>query len=124
MPESSVSIYLAETQEQLDSNWVVNKNEDLTFCALGASHALEQISRSMKVSRGLVGITLNPNARTRFFIITPELARLAEEAKEIAGTSTAKDTHHHTLTVSLLSREEKNIGKFHKSLHPGEQQAL
>ena len=57
-----------------------------------------------------MGITLNPNARTKFFLIATELARLAEGAKEMAGTSTNEGTHHHTLTVSVFSREEKNIG--------------
>ena len=58
-----------------------------------------------------MGITVNPNARTKFLLIAPELACLVEEAKEMAGTSTAnKGTHHHTLTVSVLSREE-NIEK-------------
>ena len=108
LPKSDPEIY----QEFLNGNWVVNKNEDVAFCALGADHALEQINRSMKVSEGLVGITLNPNARTKFFFIAPELACLAEEAKEMAGTSTANEgTHHHTLTTSVLSHEEKNIEK-------------
>ena len=89
-------------------------NEDVAFCALGADHPFEQINRSMKVSEGLVGITLNPNAPkyNKFFLIAPELARLAEEAKEMAGTSTANEgTHHHTSTTSVLSREEKTIEK-------------
>lgn len=108
LPESAPEVY----KEFLDGNWVVNKNQHVAFCGLGADHALEQINRSMKVSGGLVGITLNPNARTKFFLIAPELARLAEEAKEMAGTTKTKEgTHHHTLTVAVLSREEKNIGK-------------
>ena len=45
-PKSDPQIY----QEFLDFNWVVNKNEDIAFCALGADHALEQINQSMKVS--------------------------------------------------------------------------
>ena len=47
LPESDPEIY----QEFLDGNWVVNKNEDEAFCALGADNAHEQINRSMKVSR-------------------------------------------------------------------------
>jgi hypothetical protein len=98
-------------QEFVEGNWVVNKNPDVSFSALGADHALEQINRSMKVSGGLVGITLNPNARNKFFLIAPELSRLADEAKEMAGTIASDDIsiHHHTLTVSVTSREEKNI---------------
>ena len=108
LPESDPEIY----EEFRKGNWVVNKNPHVPFCALGADHALEQINRSMKVSGGLVGITLNPNARTKFFLIAPELARLAEDAKEMAGTTPAKEgTHHHTLSASVISREEKNIEK-------------
>jgi hypothetical protein len=79
-----IALYLAEMkmlkasdpelyQEFVEGNWVVNKNPDVSFSALGADHALEQINRSMKVSGGLVGITLNPNARNKFFLIAPEL---------------------------------------------------
>ena len=46
----------------------------------------------MKVSGGLIGITLNPTARTKYFLITPELAILAEQAKLMAGTSSKTQT--------------------------------
>ena len=37
------------------------------------------------------------------------LARLAEHAKEMAGTTPPKEgTHHHTLSASVISRKEKN----------------
>ena len=114
-----IPLYLAEMQtlQQSDpeiyegflkGNWVVNMNLHVPFCGLGADHALEQINRSMKVSGGLVGITLNPSAHTKFFLIAPELARLAEEAKE--------GTHHHTLTTSVISRKEKNIAQLVKTI--------
>lgn len=121
-------LYLAEMQklqqsdpeiyeEFLKGNWVVNKNPHVPFCALGADNALEHINRSMKVSGGLVGITLNPSARTKFFLIAPELARLAEEAKEMAGTTSMnEDAHHHTLSNSVISREEKNIEQLVKTI--------
>ena len=113
LPDSDPEIY----KEFLDGNWVVNKNQGAAFCALSADHALEQINRSMKVKGGLVGITLNPNARTKFFLIAPELARLAEEAKEMAGTSTANEsTHHHSLVASRLSHEVKNIEKLSNTM--------
>ena len=62
----------------------------------------------MKVSGGLVGVTLNPNARTNFFLIAFELA---QDAKKVAETTLAKEgTHHHTLsTAVMISRQEKNI---------------
>ena len=59
-----------------------------------------------------MGITLNPNALTKFFLIAPELARLPEEVNEMAGTSTVNEgTHHNILMASVLAREEKNIEK-------------
>ena len=116
-----IPLYLAEMkmlqvsepdiyQEFLEGAWIVNKNLNVSFCALGADHALEQVNRSMKVSGGLVGITLNPSARTKFFLIAPELSRLAEEARSMAGTtSTHSSAHHHSLSASVFSREEKSI---------------
>ena len=92
-------------------NWVVNKNSDTSFCALGADHALEHINRSMKVSGGLIGITLNPSARNKFFLIAPELARLAEEAKNMAGLSRQKRQRKISLSTAVLEREERNLKK-------------
>ena len=65
----------------------------------------------MKVSGGLVGIILNPNARAKFFLISPELAQLAEQARYMAGASSKTCTHHHNLTTAALTREEKNVNK-------------
>jgi hypothetical protein len=63
----------------------------------------------MKFFCGSVGITLNANASVKFFLIAPELSRLADEAKEMAGATASDDIsiHHHTLIVSVTSREEK-----------------
>ena len=80
----------------------------MSFCAVGADNALEHVNCSMKVSVALIGITLNPNERTKYFLIAPELARLAEQAKEMAGTSSKKGKHHDAIT-SVRTRQEKNI---------------
>ena len=75
-----IPVYLSDMQsleqtdadiydEFLQGNWVVNKNPHTTFCAIGADHALEHVNRSMKVSDGLVGITLNPTVRVKFFLL-------------------------------------------------------
>ena len=96
-------------QEFLQGNWVVNKNAYVPFCAIGADHALEQINRSMKVAGGLVGITLNDEARLKFFLIAPEMAKLAREAWEMAGGETYTPKHHHALLSSTQLRHDKNI---------------
>ena len=62
----------------------------------------------MKVSGGLVGITLNPSARAKFFLIAPALAGLAEQDKSMVGSSsTTSVSRHHALTSPVLAREEK-----------------
>ena len=94
-----------------NGNWVVNKNALVPFCGLGADHALEHVNHSMKVSGGLVGLTLNPSARAKLFLISPELARLADKANDMAGVSTKLQNQHHNLRAAVLSREEKNISK-------------
>ena len=93
-----IPVYLAEMeivketdpeiyQEFQNGNWVVKKNAEIASCAVGADNAPEHVNRLMKVSGGLIGITLNPTARTKYFLIAPGLARLAEQAKLMAGTS-------------------------------------
>ena len=115
-----ISVYLAEMeivketdpeiyQKFQNGNWVVNKNARVAFCAIGADHALEHVNRSMKVSGGLIGITLSPTACTRYFLIAPELARLAEQAKLMAGSSSNTQTSHHNLTTAVRLREERNV---------------
>ena len=78
---------------------MVNKNSStVPFCALDADHGLEHINRSMKVSGGLVGITLNQAARTKFFLIALEVENFAEQAKDMAGVASKIKTRHHNHT--------------------------
>ena len=66
----------------LQGNWVANKNGRVPFCVIGADHALRHINKTMKVAGGLTGITRNAYAHSKFFQISPALARLA---RQIAG---------------------------------------
>ena len=65
----------------------------------------------MKVSGGLVGITLNPNARVKFFLIAPELSPLSEQAKSMAGVSFSGERSRHALITAVFSCEEENVEK-------------
>ena len=65
-----------------NGNRAVNENT-VPFCAIGLYHALEQINRWMKVTGCLVGITLNENARNRFFLVSANLVQLTEKVKEM-----------------------------------------
>ena len=60
-------------EEFLKGNFTVNKTK-IPFCVIGVDQALEHVNRMMKVSGGIVGITLNPSECTHFFLTAPELA--------------------------------------------------
>ena len=71
LEESDLEIWA----EFMQGNWVVDKNT-IPFCAIGADHVLEQVNRMMKVGGGIVGITQNPSALTKFFLVAPELSHI------------------------------------------------
>lgn len=96
-------------EEFKEDNWVVNKNPEVPFCAISADHALEHINCTMKVTGGLVGITLNQSAHTKFFLILLELARISSEAQELARVKPVVPVQHHTMTTAFQSRKEKNV---------------
>ena len=115
-----IPLYLAEMNslpttdpdiygEFLSGDWAINKTSTVPFCALDADHGLEHINRSMKVSGGLVRITLKEAARTKFFLIASEMANLVGQAKEMAGVASEIQTRHHNHTPAVASREDKNI---------------
>ena len=89
-----VRVYLAEMsslnegdpeihEELTLGNWLVNKNAQVLFCPAGADNALKHKECSMKVSGGLVGITLNKTVMTKLFSDSSRARRLAEQAKKI-----------------------------------------
>ena len=65
----------------------------------------------MKVSGVLVGITLNKNARNRFFLISADIVQLVEEAKEMTRDLEAARKRHHELSQAILKRQIKNDKK-------------
>ena len=94
--------------EFITGNCVVNKNKEVPFCAVGGDTALEHLNRSMKVSGGLVGITFNESAQTKFFLIAPELARLTAEAKAMTGLVPER-AHHQELNSAVLTHKDNRI---------------
>src|SRR6218665_2370571 len=70
----------------------------------------EHIIRIMKVIRRLVGITQNDTACELYFLIAPELSRLAEDAIRWQTPTTSPNLHH-DLSLAVWTRQEKNIVK-------------
>ena len=103
-------------EEFISGNWVVNKNQQVSFCAVGGDNALEHLNRSMKVSVGLVRIALNLSARAKFFLIAPELAKLATEARSMAGFAASEQKHHHDLTPAITKSENEAINNLTQTI--------
>jgi hypothetical protein len=104
-------------EEFSNGNLVVNKNQEVPFCAVGGDNALEHLNCSIKVSGGLVGIMLNASARTKFFLIAPELARLATETKSMAGLTTDAQEHHHDFSPAITTNENKAIHQLTQTIN-------
>ena len=94
----------------VEGKWVVNRST-LPFCALGADEALEHQNRKLKVQGGLVGITLNDNARDRFFLANPELTKIGSEMEKMLGMSTSERKIHHEISMKVQQRQDSCVSK-------------
>ena len=96
-------------------NFVVNKS-DIPFCAIGPDHGIEHVNRSMKVSGGLVGITLNEAARSRFFLVAPELSRLAQKAKDLICVKKESTSQHHGSSPRFARSQDTQVIKLRREI--------
>ena len=92
----------------MDGNRVINKNNRFSFCAVGADNALVYLNHSMKVCAGLVDIAQNESAQAKCFLIAPELARLASEAKSMADVS-LHTPENCNLFAAIAAREDEGV---------------
>lgn len=116
-----VPLYLAQTNkievddpalynEFMQGNFCVNKNE-IPFCTIGPDHAIEHVNKIMKIRGGLKGLTQQPAAMARWFLIVPELSRLALQAEGMMGVQRTKPKRHHDLTDAVIKRFNENVEK-------------
>lgn len=121
-----VPLYIAQMQklevedpdvyhEFTQGNFCVNKNE-IPFCAIGPDHAIEHVNKMMKIRGGLKGLTQQPAAMTRWFLIAPELSRIAVQAEVMVGVQRQMPKHHHDLTDAVIKRYNENIVKLKEVL--------
>jgi hypothetical protein len=108
---SDPDIYMEFT----NGNFCVYKNE-VPFCAIGADHGIEQVNKVMKILGGLKGITQQPSAMARWFLIAPELTRLVSEANDLVGNVTHRLSRHQDLSDAKLERYEQNVTKLKEVL--------
>ena len=92
----------------MQGNFCVNKNE-IPFCAIGPDHAIEHVNKLMKIRGGLKGLTQQPAAMARWFLVAPELSRLATQAEHMVGEQRAS-SHHHDLS-GVITNCYENVQK-------------
>ena len=121
-----VPLYLAQMEkletndpdiytEFMAGNFCVYKNE-VPFCAIGPDHGIEHENKVMKILGGLKGLTQQPAAMARWFLIAPELSRLGNEAEHLVGKVSQRSVSHHDLSDAKLKRYEENVGKLREVL--------
>lgn len=87
---------------------MVNRSA-VPFSTLGADEALEHENKRLKM-QGLTGITLNEEARIRFFLEDAELTRIAGKTEKCSGIhSTNKGNRHHSSSFKLRNRQDNNV---------------
>src|SRR6218665_2529807 len=86
----------------------ISKN-DIPFVSIGADHACEHLNKLMKVHAGLVGIFNNANARQRFFMVTPELSRVAKQFKSFSLTFKVTKPQNIMILGQVLSRRSTTL---------------
>ena len=86
------------------------------FFAIGPDHTIEQVNRVMKILGGLKGLTQNPSAMARWFLVSHELSRLASEAEKLVGVCEQNSTQHNDLSISSLEHYEHNVEKLRETM--------
>ena len=99
-----------------NGNWVVNKKHQplLRYMTRSCFGTNQQIDESYWWRP--CWHTLYENARNRSFLISADLVRLTEEAKEMTRDSEAARKCHHELSQAILKRQTKNAQKHVNSI--------
>ena len=67
-----------QTWEYLKDNFGMSQSE-ITFTSIGSDHAMEQESKNLNVSAGIIGLTQNPSALSHFCLTASILNALSDE---------------------------------------------
>ncbi len=106
-------------QSLSSGEFAVNTSNTVPFTRIGVDQAMEHLNKSTKGQGGISGIATSPATLLKFCLTAPELARLAEESERLVATNTSVTTpHHHGLSESKVTRQEKSIGRLKTVLAP------
>ena len=98
-----------EAWKELEHGNISVTNSVIPFVSIGADHACEHLNRMMKVHSGLIGISNNPNARQRLFMVAPELSCKSDDFKRQFDIHTDKATVHPELAHSIIKRDHAAV---------------
>ena len=83
----------------------------IPFCAIGPDHAMEHVNKLMKIRGGLKGLTQQPAAMARWFLVAPGLSGLATRAEHMVWVQRASSSHHHDLSDAITNSFNENVQK-------------
>ena len=86
-----------------DGEFAVQTNK-IPF-TIGMDHRGEQVNKMLKIDGGIVGISRNENARTRFMLSAPIIAEISSSFKDSIGSSKSERRNHHQLTRAYTNRQ-------------------
>ena len=87
-----------------DGEFAVQRNK-IPFTGIGMDHRGEQVNKILKIDGGIVGISHNENACTRFMLSAPIIAEISSSFKDSIGSSKSERRNHHQLTRSYTNRQ-------------------
>ena len=80
-------------------------------------HRGEQVNKVLKIEGGVLGISRNENARTKFMLNAPILADIADNFKNSYKQNSSKTNKHHQLGKSYTKRQNEMKKKIVEILH-------
>ena len=89
-------------------NFCVSKS-DVKFTSIAPDHGIEQENKKLKVSGGIVGITLEEQALQRFFLAAPVLSAYSKKFESKFMESRKTFSKHHDLQGNKPKRVKCNI---------------
>ena len=83
------------------------QNTPIPFTAHGYDQAGEHVNRELKVDGGLIGVSNNINARTRFLLTAPLISSIYGEVCTMVNYQKTKSRIHHQNNEYFLMEQQK-----------------
>ena len=94
----------------LEINYSIVKTS-IPFVGIGSDHAMEQENKNLKVAGGIVGLTQQSSALSRFCLSSPVMSSLAADFLQRNNRSNYETQHHYQLSGSTKDRIHTNVKK-------------